>query len=72
MNRGSYSFKLTPEDLLVIQKWKLRLAAIYGAILFMVILVVLAGRNADRIEIAKHPGAPGLSAASVAGDRAPR
>jgi uncharacterized integral membrane protein len=72
MNRGSYSFKPTPEDLLVIQKWKLRLAALYGALLLMLILVVLAGRNPDRVEITTHPGGPGFSAASVAGDRAPR
>jgi hypothetical protein len=71
MNRGSYSFKPTPEDILVIQRWKLRLAALYSAILLMLVIVLLAGRNPDGIETVKYPGAPGLSAASAVGDPVP-
>ena len=35
--------KLRPEDDLTIRKWKWRLAAVYGAILLFLVLIVAAG-----------------------------
>ena len=42
MHPKSYA-KLTPEDDLTIRKWKWRLAAVYGAILLFLVLIVAAG-----------------------------
>ena len=42
MHPKSYA-KLTPEDELTIRKWKWRLAAVYGAILLFLVLIVAAG-----------------------------
>ena len=42
MHPKSYG-KLTPEDDLTIRKWKWRLAAVYGAMLLFLVLIVAAG-----------------------------
>jgi hypothetical protein len=72
MNRGCRFFKPTSEDLLVIQKWKWRLAALYGAILLILVVFVFAGRSPQRTEIATDPSSPSLSAAALAGNRTSR
>ena len=42
MNPRSFPFKLTPEDRLTIRRWKWRLAAVYGAVLLILGLIVTA------------------------------
>jgi hypothetical protein len=42
MNPRSFRFKLTPEDRLTIRRWKWRLAAVYGAVLLILGLIVTA------------------------------
>jgi hypothetical protein len=71
MNRGSYSYKPTAEDRLIISKLKWSLATIYGAILLMLVLFVLASPNRDRSEIAKGSAEQGFSSASAAGKSEP-
>ena len=41
--RGSYPYKLTAEDHLVIKKWKWRAGAVYGAVLLVLVLIVASG-----------------------------
>jgi hypothetical protein len=72
MNRGSYLYKPTAEDRLIISKWKWSLATVYGAILLMLVLFVLASPNRDRNEIAKGAAEQGFSSASAAGERQTR
>jgi hypothetical protein len=56
--------KLTSEDQLTIRKWNWRLAAVYGAVLFFLVLIVAAGpfTKTDTASI-EH----GFSAATLAG-----
>jgi hypothetical protein len=72
MNRGSYPYRLTPEDRLIISKWKWRLGIAYGAILFVLLLVMVANPSRDRSDIAKNPADHGFSSAAVAGENRPR
>ena len=72
MNRGLYPYRLTSEDRLIISKWKWSLATIYGAILLMLVLFVLASPNRDRSEIAKGSAEHGFSSASAAGENRTR
>jgi hypothetical protein len=53
MNRGSYPYKLTAEDHLVIKKWKWRAGAVYGAVLLVVVLIVASGPY-TKTEVAKR------------------
>jgi hypothetical protein len=69
MDRRSYPFKPSPEDLIVINKWKVRLAAVYGAVMLMLVLVLFASRGSERTEIAKRDAGANFSAAAVAGER---
>ena len=71
MNHGSYPYRLTPEDRLIISKWKLRVGLAYGAILLVLLLVMVANPSRDRTEIAKNPADHGFSSAAVAGKAAP-
>jgi hypothetical protein len=66
MNRRPSTFKPTAQDRLTIQTWKLRLGLVYGAIMFVLVLVALAGRNNGASDTAKHPDKPGFSSASAA------
>ena len=68
MNRGSYPYRLTPEDHYVISKWKWRLGIAYGAILLVLVLVMVANPNRQRGDIAKNAADHGFSSASVAGE----
>ena len=72
MNRGSYSYKLTAEDRLIISKWKWSLATVYGAILLMLVLFVLASPNRDRSDFAKGLAEQGFSSASATGEKRTR
>ena len=67
MNRGSYPYRLTPEDRLIISKWKLRVGLAYGAILLVLLLVMVANPGRDRTDIATNPADHGFSSAAVAG-----
>jgi hypothetical protein len=71
MNGGSYPYRLTAEDRLIISKWKLRVGIAYGAILLVLLLVMVANPGRDRSEIARNPADHGFSSASVAGKTAP-
>jgi hypothetical protein len=64
MNRIFYPLKLTPEDDLLIQKWKWRLAAVYGAILLMLILIVAAAPY-TKTDAAKSGGEAAFSSAAI-------
>jgi len=72
MNRGSYPYRPTAEDRLIISKWKLRLAMIYGAILLVLVLVVVSNPNRDRSEIAKRSAEHGFSSALAPGENQTR
>src|ERR1700730_17396807 len=65
MNRRPSTFKPTAEDFHTIRIWKLRLGLIYGAIMFVLVLVVFAGRNHGASDTAKLPGKPAFSSASA-------
>jgi hypothetical protein len=67
MNRGSYPYRLTHEDRLIISKWKWRVGIAYGAILLVLVLVMVANPGRERTEIAKSPADQGFSSASMAG-----
>jgi hypothetical protein len=69
MNRKFYPLELTPEDHLLIQEWKWRLAAVYGAILLMLILIVVAAPY-TKTDVAKSAGEAAFSSAAIA-DRLP-
>ena len=71
MNRGSFPYKLTPEDHLLINKWKWRVGAVYGAVLLVLVLIVAAAPY-TRTEVAKRGGDPALSSASIANNRLAR
>ncbi|HEY2183605.1 MAG TPA: hypothetical protein VGH39_01315 [Xanthobacteraceae bacterium] len=71
MNRGSYPYKLTAEDRLLIKKWKWRVGAVYAAVLLMLVLIVVAAPyTRTTTEIAKSGNEPVLSSAAMA-DRRP-
>jgi hypothetical protein len=72
MNRGSYPHKPTAEDRRIISQWKWNLTTVYGAILLMLVLFVLASPNRDRSEIAKGSAEHGFSSASAAGENRTR
>jgi hypothetical protein len=72
MNRESYSYKPTAEDRLIVSKCKWSLATVYGAILLMLVLFVLASPNRDRSEIAKGLAEQGFSSASAVGEKRTR
>src|ERR1700687_4358123 len=42
MNRGSYPYKLTAEDHLLIKEWKWGVGAVYAAVLLVLVLIVAA------------------------------
>jgi len=64
MKHTAFRFEPTPEDLRTIRTWKLRIAAVYGVI--ALVLIVLVARNPDRSEIAKNSVTPAASTATVA------
>ena len=60
----SFNFKPTPEDRQTMEKWKWRLAGVYGAaLLFMALMVAAAPHH--KSEIAGDRSAPGSSVAAV-------
>jgi hypothetical protein len=65
MNRGSYPYKLTAEDHLVIKKWKWRAGAAYGAVLLVLVLIVAAGPYTGT-EVAKGGGDLAMAYSSIA------
>jgi len=65
MDRRSFPFKLTSEDHLTIQKWKWGLAAVYGAVLLVLVLMVVAGPY-TKTETANSRIDHGFSAATIA------
>jgi hypothetical protein len=67
MNRGSFPYRLTPEDRLIMSKWKWRVGIAYGAILLVLLLVMVTNPNRDKNDVAKNPADHGLSSAAVAG-----
>jgi len=71
MDRRSCPFKLTSEDRLTIQKWKWGLAAVYGAALLVLVLIVAAGPY-TKTETASTPIEHGFSAATIADPRTDR
>jgi hypothetical protein len=64
MKHRAFCFEPTPEDLRTIRTWKLRIAAVYGAVLLL--LIVLVARNPDRSETAKNSVTPAAAATAVA------
>jgi hypothetical protein len=72
MNRGSYPYKLTVEDRLIISRWKWRVGIAYGAILLILVLVMVANPSRNRTEIAKGASERGFSSASAAGENRTR
>src|SRR5258708_23030160 len=65
MNRGSYPYKLTAEDHLLIKKWKGGVGAVYAAVLLVLVLMVAAATY-TRTEVAMSGGGPALSPAEMA------
>jgi hypothetical protein len=61
MNPRSFPFKLTPEDRLTIRTWKWRLAAVYGAVLLILALIVTAAPRHEP-DSANRGMEPGFSA----------
>ena len=57
---------LTLEDHLTTQKWKWRLAVVYGTVLLFLVLIVAAGPH-TRTEIANRGIEHGFSAAAMIG-----
>ena len=72
MNRGSYPYRLTPEDRLIISKWKLRVGLAYGAILLVLLLVMVANPGRERSDIAKNAAEQGFFSALAAGQNRAR
>ena len=64
MKHRPFRFEPTPEDLRTIQTWRLRIAAVYGVVLL--VLIVLVARTADHSDIAKNSVTPPASATTVA------
>jgi hypothetical protein len=66
MHQSSFPFKLTAEDRIIISRWKLRVAAVYGAILLVLVLIVASGPyTRTETETAKNRAAPDISAAAL-------
>ena len=65
MDPRSFPFRLTSEDRLTIQKWKWDLAALYGAVLLVLVLIVAAGPY-TKTETANSRIEHGFSAATIA------
>jgi hypothetical protein len=71
MDRRSFPFKLTSEDHLTIQKWTWGFAALYGAVLLVLVLMVAAGPY-TKTETANSRIEHGFSAATIADPRTDR
>ena len=66
MDLRSRPFKLTAEDHRTIEKWRWSLAAVYGAVLLVLVLMVVAGPY-TKTETANSRIEHGFSAATLAG-----
>jgi hypothetical protein len=64
MNLRSRPFKLTAEDHRTIEKWRWSLAAVYGAVLLVLVLMVVAGPY-TKTETANSRIEHGFSAATI-------
>jgi hypothetical protein len=71
MDPRSFPFKLTSKDHPTIQEWKWGLAAVYGAVLLVLALIVAAGPY-TKTETANSRIEHGFSAATIADPRTDR
>jgi hypothetical protein len=72
MHPGSDPFQPTPEDALIIVKWKLRMALLYGAVLLVVLVFALGRPVQDEREAHDSFSKPVVSSAAVPADRSAR
>jgi hypothetical protein len=65
MDRRSFTYKLTPEDRLIIGKWKLRIGLVYGTVLIALVLIMIVRPSQRSTEIAEAPAMRSYAPASL-------
>jgi hypothetical protein len=64
LERRSFPYKLTPEDRVIISRWKVRVGMVYGAVLIALLLFVVRPSH-QSTEIVKATAIPGFAPASL-------